>query len=296
MKNLRFSLPLELHGDGAECPDDEFRFDAVIASGNLDDYHSRLNTQTLDNFVKQINERGVSLLDSHGHDSVNKVIGRWYQARRDGDKVIATASMLRSTDKTPDNLNVDEIIRRVERGHIKDVSVGFLGGEQVCDICEGDIFKRGSGKRCRHWPGQVYDIGGQEKTCTFEVRNAKLAETSLVFDGANADAQIINVRNAPQELIDWKEGDENPDLSMLEEYGVRYQKQLIDELISEAVRAIGHGFDEDKQRAKYMKWPVQDVMEQIDVFKRAQNIQGGRKIEGGTADNNPAKMPTFIYG
>ena len=282
--------PFKIRKHEGECPDDEFMFDAIISSKDLDTWNSRMNDQSLDNFVSDINGGGIALVNSHKGDDLNKVLGKWTNAERKGDQVIATASMLRATDNTPPELNVDEHIRRIERGYYNDVSIGFKSEQNICDICDKDIFDWNQSDRCSHYPGQTYN----GVKCTYEVRNAHLAEVSLVYDGSNPAAQIINVRNAPKELVNWKEGNVKETNSLLEEFGKRYQKDLIDELIAEKVRVVGHDFDEDKDRKRYLGWNVEDVLEQINTYKKAANITGGRKIES-TPDKRRG-LPIHFFG
>ena len=290
MKQQLYNFGIRKHE--GECPDDEFRFDAVISNRDLDAYNSRMSNQSLDNFVEDINAGGIGLLNSHQDKDLRHVLGKWSDAKREKDSVIATATMLRATDKTPDDLNVDEYIRRIERGLYTDVSVGFKGHKEICDICDNPIFDFRSKNRCRHYPGETYD----GKLCTYEVRDAHLMEVSLVSDGANSGTQIISIRNAPKELVDWKNGTVHESNSVIEEYGKRYQSDLIDKLIAEKVRAIGHDFDEDKDRKRYLGWSVDDVLEQIDTYKKVTNMTGGRKIEAGSDNSNPAQMPHFYFG
>ena len=285
-----YNIKIRQLDQGEECPDDEFRFKAEVTNKDLDGYFSRMDDESLDNCVKQINDGDVVLLNGHNQKGIENILGKWISAERQGDKVVAVASMLKSNDKTPENLNVDEYIRRIEKGYIKDVSVGFYGHKSICDLCDEDIFDWTSSK-CRHWPGKEHD----GETCTYEIRGAKFGEISLVFDGANESTQIMDVRSAPKELREMKSKSED-NLTELELLGKRYKEQLIDELVVEAVRALGSEFDEDKARAKYSKWSADDIIEQTETYKKFQNLTGGRKIE--PADNTQAQVvyPVELFG
>lgn len=284
--------------DSEECPEDEFRFRAIITSKNLDSYYSHMNDESLDNFANKINTKGVSLLDGHQTDGLDKIIGRWTEAKRDGDQVIATATMLRSTDKTPDHLNIDEYIRRVEKGFYTDVSVGFYGHRSICDLCDGDIEDWTSKNRCKHWPGKKYEIDGAERVCTYQIRDAQLGEASLVFDAANEDCQILSVRNAPKELINWKQSKDNDEnLSELELIGRKYKRDLIDQLVVEGVRALGSDFNEDKERLRYEKWSIDDIQDQIKTYEKFTNLTGGRKIKSNeTHQRSSNNLPDWVFG
>ena len=289
MKNKQlYKIGIRSYTD--ECPEDEFRFQAEISNKNLDSYYSRMDDASLDNYVNDINNGGVALVNGHQYNGIENVLGTWFEAERVNDSVIATARMLRSNENTPEKLNVDEYIRRIERGILKDVSIGFAEQREICDICDNPIFGYGSGERCPHYPGQVYD----GTVCTYEVRGAHLAETSLVFDGATPGAEIITPRNAPDELVEWKKGPTKTD-SLLEEYGKKYQEVLINDLISAKVRAIGHDFDEEADRQKYLGWRVEDVLEQIEVYNKVDNMKGGRKINDPD-EPTTVQLPFVLFG
>lgn len=304
MSNKKYlNTPIRQLSADAEYPDDEFRFVAEISNKDLDSHYSRMDDNTLDNFVKDINDGGVALLNGHQRGGIEDNWGRWIEAKRDGDKVIATASMLRSNESTPPHLNVDEHIRRIERGYYRDVSVGFYGHKEICDLCDNEVFNWTSKNRCSHWPGQEYEHEGEKTIATYEIKDANLSECSLVYDGANDSANILNVRNAPKELVDWKNKDlketstKQSELSELEKIGLKYKSDLIDQLVIEGVRALGDDFDEDKQREKYNRWSIDDIQEQIETYKKFTNFTGGRKIKDPSSQSGEGtQLPSWIYG
>ena len=89
------------------------------------------------------------------------------------------------------NLNgvsTDDFIRGVKTGLLSDVSVGFHGGKQWCDVCRQNYMSWD----CPHVAGMEYEIqGGGKVVATVGVDNARLSEVSAVFDGATPDATII---------------------------------------------------------------------------------------------------------
>jgi hypothetical protein len=54
----------------------------------------------------------------------------------------------------------DGIIRQIEAGVIKAVSVGVSGGIYECNICGVDMWRSWD---CYHWPGEVYVIENDGK-------------------------------------------------------------------------------------------------------------------------------------
>ena len=292
-KDQRYNLKIRQLAEGTECPEDEFRFTAEVTNKDLDGYFSSMDDESLDNCVKQINDGGLALLNGHNQGGIENILGKWISAERQGDKVIATASMLRSNENTPENLNVDEYIRRIEKGYIQDVSVGFYGHRSICNLCDDDMFDWTRSK-CNHWPGKEYD----GKTCTYEIKGAKFGEVSLVFDGANDSTQIMSMRNAPKEILNMKQtaaSDEN--LSELELIGRKYKNDLIDKMMVEGVRALGNDFDEDSKRKQVETWSIDAIQQQTAEYEKVVPFTGGRKTGSGTTDSNQGfRLPSEIFG
>lgn len=291
--------PIRQMPDGDKYPDDEFRFQAEISNSNLDAYYSRIGERALDQFVKDINQGGVSLQNGHRKNGMEDTWGRWISAERDGDKVIATASMLRATDSTPPHLNMDEHIRRIERGYYSDVSVGMYNMREICDICDNPIFDYTAEDRCKHWPGDEYVIDGERKTCTYEITDARLAEVSIVYDGATPGASIIpNRMNSSIELRNWKDKDaDDKELSELEQIGKKYKEDLIDKLILEGVRALGNQFDEDRKRREVVNWTIESIISQTKEYEILCDLKGGRRIQDQSSGSNQSTaMPHWVFG
>lgn len=288
--------PIRKLPDDANYPDDEYRFTAEISNKHLDAYYSRIGDRALDQFVKDINNDGVALQNGHRKGSMEDTWGRWIEAKRDGNAVVATASMLRATDSTPPHLNMDEHIRRIERGYYSDVSVGMYNVREICDLCDNPIFDWTSEDRCKHWPGEEYDIEGERQTCTYEITDARLAEVSIVYDGATPGASIISPRNAPEELINWKRKRDSNNLSELEIVGRKYKSDLIDQLIAEGVRALGNKFDEDSKRKMADKWDIEAIVAQTEEYKELCTFVGGRKIQETNQRENGSEYPSWIFG
>ena len=87
--------PIRQIPDGEKYPEDEFRFMAEITNKNLDAYRSRIGDDAMNQFVNDINNGGVALQNNHRANGMEDTWGRWIEAKRDGDSVFATATMLR---------------------------------------------------------------------------------------------------------------------------------------------------------------------------------------------------------
>jgi hypothetical protein len=92
---------------------------------------------------------------------------------------------------------------------VRKVSVGFHGGDMICDIC-GYSFR--DYRNCRHWPGRKYTINGEngedgeEVIATFGISDAHLAEVSAVYEGSTPGAMILRAEGmAEAGLLDGEE-------------------------------------------------------------------------------------------
>lgn len=124
----------------------------------------------------------------------------------------ATVGVFMLRDLHPTGANgpsTDELDRMMRGGMVKDVSVGLLGGEQVCDICGHGLFERGQDAEgysvylCPHVPGthramtqeqidaQVQrDARNASGYATYTLHDARLLEVSAVYDGAVPGAGV----------------------------------------------------------------------------------------------------------
>ena len=178
----------------SELNENVFYFLAEISNTNLDSYFTRMDFSTLQNFAEDA-ANGVSLQDSHDYRKLG--YGQSFSGRFEEDKVIAefyTVAGIRFGG-THSYATTDDFIRAIEGALVRDVSVGFYGGRTICDICGHEVW--GWDSDCPHFPGKEYpvDIDGDGElelvTATATVYDARLAEVSVVFDGATPEAMII---------------------------------------------------------------------------------------------------------
>lgn len=174
-----------------------FVWRAEISSDRLDAYYTHMNERTLRNFATDA-AAGVTFLDSHDHRKLG-----YGQSITGVFEVDGQISRVVSDFYTVPGINfgsglsyasTDDFIRAVKSRLARDVSVGFYGGDMICDICGGSFY---DWRACPHWPGVEYPIGEQgEQTiiATFEIDDAHLAEVSAVYDGATPEAMILKAR------------------------------------------------------------------------------------------------------
>ena len=289
-------LRLRAAGDGSGASD-EFVFDCVASSGTLDSYHSRFAESSLDKFVSDIGgARTIPFLDSHMQDGIGRVLGRVDSAKLvDGD-VVATVSMLRDTESTPDAMRVDEHIRRIERGYFNEVSVGYAGGTDKCDLCGLDVWRETDEGMCKHWPGETYD----GEVATYTIHDASLRELSLVSRAANPDAQIQRLRAD----AGWQSvkalGDElktEPSKSLVERDGERWRAELFKTLCEEGVRAIGPNFDEEEWKSRMEVLDSTALEEQIALYRRISETiypQGRQTVDSTSQQAGHTKSDVLV--
>lgn len=198
---------------------DPFFWAAEISSDVIDSYFTWMMASTLINFAADA-KAGVAFLPGHQHRelpfgySLDSLMENAINPER--TRVVAdfyTVPGLKLND-----IETDHLIRGIRSGLIRDVSVGFHGGETRCSICGRDMWDWD----CPHIPGLNYEVkdGNTVRTvlATFGVDGAHLSEVSAVFDGATPRAEVLKAEREAAE------GRMKPDaVRMIEE---RYRVKL----------------------------------------------------------------------
>ena len=179
---------------------------AQISSSRLDAYYTRMDpATTLRNFADDATA-GVSFQNSH--DTRQLGLGQSLQGRfigAQGNGVARTeADFYTIPNVRLNQVSTDDFINGVRSGVVRDVSVGFYGGEFQCSICNRDMMRDYA---CPHIPGMTYDPNKPDdwrtdpngETATATVKNARLAEVSAVYDGATPGAAILKAIGAAQD-------------------------------------------------------------------------------------------------
>ena len=181
--------------EGGSMPEDEVQLDFTISSGKRDAHFSYMSDATLRNYATNA-QAGVPFMLDHATD-MEKQIGRTIAGRYDEatKSTVATVSMLRDTDSTPENMRINEYIRRIERKFYDSVSVGYRDGTEICRLDGKDVWDWARSDACPHIPGRSYD----GKLCEYDINDAYLREVSLVPSGSNPDAKLLDRSS-------WEEG------------------------------------------------------------------------------------------
>jgi hypothetical protein len=186
------------------------------ASTNLiDSYHTRMRDSSLRNYADDAT-KGISLQNSHRENELpfgRTFLGR-YKPGRGSNPARAEMDFYIPPNLNVNGVNSNDVIRAIDYGTARDVSIGFYGGDLRCSIdgklMMGDLLSlllfggdddsadvRDPNAPCNHLPGLEYGVRDREGKLTGdravaigEVDGAHCAELSIVFDGATPMAQI----------------------------------------------------------------------------------------------------------
>ena len=206
--------------------------------------------------------------------------------------------MLRDTDDTPENLRINEYIRRIERKYYDSASVAFRDATETCNICGKEIFDFYRDDPCPHVPKKVYD--GQ--VCTYDVDDARLRHVGLVSAPSNQAAKVLDLRNWSEDARKVKQegdvGSANTDStkSILEKDGLKYREELITKALEEGVRAEDD-FDETKWKTRFQTMEAEQIIDQTNTWAKLGDArwgEGGRKTEGGGPPTGNPNQPVLI--
>jgi hypothetical protein len=170
---------------------------AEATNNRLDAYFTRMHESSLKNFAEDLNA-GISFQDSHLTRKLG--LGRSLSGRYVGAQGNGVAHVIGEFYSIPGLAEVDNFWRGVRSGVYKDVSIGFYSAEFRCSVCGGDAWKWWGEDACHHIAGMEYDILDEKgnvkerATAFYWVKNARLSEVSIVYDGATPGAEIIKVK------------------------------------------------------------------------------------------------------
>lgn len=177
---------------------DYFFCKAIASSDEYDTYYSRMGNSTLKNMRDALKLK-IPILDSHKYGQLP--VGRSVSGTLNRQKqVVAEFYVTRGLKLNSSGFSyqtTDDIERAIKTETVTDVSVGIIGGEDICDICGLDINNWfysyiHDEPYCPHIPGIMYeDEDGNDVLATYTIEGAELIELSLVWAGANPSAEII---------------------------------------------------------------------------------------------------------
>lgn len=180
-----------------------FFWRAEISSTRVDSHYTHMDKTTLRNYAEDA-AAGVPFMNSHRTGGLFKgsaelpmgrsLDAKFHAGQRTGDPH-TEASFYTLAGLRLGEVSTDDFIAGVRAGIVKDVSVGFMGGRFVCDLCGEDVMRSDS---CLHMPGMSYEVestdGGKKRvdtvTATAAIFDARLGEVSAVFKGSTPGAMI----------------------------------------------------------------------------------------------------------
>jgi len=194
-------------------PSDLFVVEMIPSSTDVDSYFTHMDPDTTLATFAQDSAEGVPIMYNHARYELP--VGRTFGGQlasspfttprgvvvpgsEDAPLVWSRYYLVRGM-ATPSG-TTDDVIRGIQGGINKDVSVGFgnsprslrkhnLGYWYRCDECGNDLLRSND---CTHWPGQIYtESDGSTRRITATVMNAGLLETSPVWRGSNPGAHHL---------------------------------------------------------------------------------------------------------
>lgn len=162
-------------------------FSGEISSTRWDSYATRMGISTLKNYATDA-AAGVAILRGHDTDQAPvgySLTGQFIQGSGNGvARVVSDFFVLPDPETAP-------FAAKLRGGVLRDLSVGFCGGEWLCSICGGDMAQWYTREGCPHMLGMMYQEGKQEpQQARATIENAHLAEFSPVYDGSTPGAMI----------------------------------------------------------------------------------------------------------
>lgn len=164
-----------------------FVFEGVISDDSLDTFDTRMDPETtLRNYAQDLLS-GVSMID--WHDTSREPYARSFDSeiRHNGDltEVLGRFYVLRNSNSNGRSTN--DIIRNIEGGITRDLSVGFSAGidDYICSVDGKPMMDS------PYFPGDRTEDG---QNVFYWIKNAHLREVSTVYKGSNHNAYIQKAR------------------------------------------------------------------------------------------------------
>jgi len=181
-----------------------FFWPGQISSSRWDAYDTRMAPSTLRNYAAEA-EAGVAFL--RNHNSNEDPTGYTFQGvftGAQGDGIARVDAMFYALE-APDTAGY---IAKIKAGVVRDLSVGFYGGQWICSLCNRDMHQWMGPDSCPHLLGMSYptlDADGKvqkdapARIARATIEGAHLAEVSGVYDGATPGAMVGKARSLAAE-------------------------------------------------------------------------------------------------
>lgn len=177
-----------------------FFWSAEISSDLIDAYYTHMLPSTLTNFAADA-KAGVAFLPGHNHRELpfGHSLDAMMESAADPERTRVVADFYTLSGLKLNGVTTDDLIAGIRSGILRDVSVGFYGGQHLCDICGRDYWDWD----CMHIPGLKYEVKQGDVVrlvlSTFGVEGARLSEVSSVFDGATPQAGVLKAEREAAE-------------------------------------------------------------------------------------------------
>lgn len=169
-----------------------------ISSFRWDSYDTRMGASTLKNYAAEA-EAGVAFLRNHNNaeDSIGySLSGKFTNTSRTSPARVE-ADFYALTDPA-----TEPYLAKIRAGVVRDLSVGFFGGEWICSLCGRDMQQWFGDESCPHLLGMTYTptdeagtVKGPPEVARATIENGHLAEVSGVYDGSTPGAMIGKARS-----------------------------------------------------------------------------------------------------
>lgn len=167
-----------------------FFWEGEFSNSLLDGYYTRMSARTLANYAADA-QAGIAFLRGHAWHELplgQSLSGR-LETHEGRQRVLANFYTITGMEET------DGLVRRMRSGIARDLSVGFYGGRELCEVCGRDYWR----SPCPHIRGLTYEVEGEDGVvrqvlATVEIDDAHASEVSAVFDGATPQAEITKAR------------------------------------------------------------------------------------------------------
>jgi len=157
-----------------------------------------MGTSTLKNYATEL-QAGVSFL--RNHDMTQDPVGHSLTGRfiaGGGDGIVKVRGEFFAVPSDPETSGY---LAKIRAGVVRDLSVGFYGGEWICSLCGRDMQQFFGDDSCPHLLGMVYTptdeagtVKGPPEVARATIEGAHLAEVSGVYDGSTPGAMVGKAR------------------------------------------------------------------------------------------------------
>lgn len=167
--------------------EDVFIFEGVVSDDSLDSFKTRMDPgTTLVNYAEDL-KKGVPLMA--GHDTTKLPFGRSFdsEVRKKDDLTQVVGKFYMPRDTSSNGVRSNDMIRNIEAGLLRDMSVGFMAKPNDY-VCSADDKPLGES---RYFPGDPLDDGTE---AYYWIKNGHLREVSAVYKASNGNAFIDKAR------------------------------------------------------------------------------------------------------